>query len=590
MKRFYYTILLICVSVISFNCQKEVSYALNNPGAGNNNADPVTTTLQGNIIDESGQPAMDVIVQVGSKTTTTNARGYFRIINASLDRNASLVVAEKAGYFKAFRTFSATSGTNQVRIQLIKKTSAGLVNAASGGTVALSNGSKIVLPANGIVKATGAAYTGSVNVYAAYIDPTSLDIAQTVPGSFLANDKDDKKVILSSYGMLAVELESSAGEKLQIASGSTATLTTAIPAVLQASAPAIIGLWYVDEKTGIWKEEGTAIKNGNNYTGTVKHFTYWNCDVAGPVVNLSATFKNLKGLPLVYADIRIRPATGYSSAHGITDSLGQVNGPVPANTNLILEITGPCNTVIYSKNIGPFSSDVNLGTITIDNTISVVTLEGRLLNCSGTPVADGYAVIYYNNEVRYANVQNANGEFATTFYTCTGMPATCEILGFDATAQQQGVVTNVFVTSPTTYSGNISACGVSTQQYINYTLDGTNYSIASSVNDSLYSYTSETQGTPPLVTVMNGLKINTNDKIWLSFSHDAATGTYSLIYYLSVQNFDSTVLVQPFNIVLTSYPRNTGGFYEGTFSGQFRESNNPVPVHNINGSFRIRRF
>ncbi|RYF43459.1 MAG: hypothetical protein EOO27_44290, partial [Comamonadaceae bacterium] len=60
----------------------------------------------------------------------------------------------------------------------------------AGGDATLSNGSKVSLPANGIVDAaTGAAYTGSVKVYAAYIDPSSQDIAQVIPGSLTANDK-----------------------------------------------------------------------------------------------------------------------------------------------------------------------------------------------------------------------------------------------------------------------------------------------------------------------------------------------------------------------------------------------------------------
>ena len=251
MQRLYYSILFFCLAVITFNCQKEVSYGPGGPGTGNNNANPIIATLQGNVLNEAGRPAIGVTVRVGTKTVTTNAYGYFRIVNAPLDKNVSLLTAEKAGYFKARRVFAATSGVNQVVIQLIKKTSAGTVNAASGGTVTLANGSKIALTANVVIKSSGGAYSGSVNVYAAYIDPTSPDIAKTVPGSFLANDKDNNRVILSSYGMLAVELESSAGEKLQIASGKTATLTTAIPASLQSSAPATISLWYVDEQTGI---------------------------------------------------------------------------------------------------------------------------------------------------------------------------------------------------------------------------------------------------------------------------------------------------------------------------------------------------
>jgi hypothetical protein len=86
----------------------------------------------------------------------------------------------------------------------------------------------------------------------------------------MADDKNGARVTLASFGMMAVELESASAEKLQIKSGSVATLTTPIPASAQANAPATIALWSVNEQTGIWKEEGTATKNGNVYVGDVK--------------------------------------------------------------------------------------------------------------------------------------------------------------------------------------------------------------------------------------------------------------------------------------------------------------------------------
>src|SRR6266508_2099355 len=177
------------ISMISFDCQKEIGYSYGNE---NQNLSFIIATLQGNILDENGQPAIDVAITAGNKITTTNAHGYFRIILALLDKHASLVIAEKPGYFKAYRTFLATSGVNQVLIKLVKKSFSGSINSSAGGDIVLANGSKISLPTNGIIKASGDAYNGTINVYTSYIDPTSQDIPQTIPGSFMADDKNDK--------------------------------------------------------------------------------------------------------------------------------------------------------------------------------------------------------------------------------------------------------------------------------------------------------------------------------------------------------------------------------------------------------------
>jgi len=155
MKTLYAALVFVSISVIAFNCQKEVRTIGGNtqiPGNENNTitSSPVTSTLQGNVFDETGKPAKDVSIKVGTVLTTTDDKGYFRVDNAQLDKNASLVTAVKTGYFKAYRSFSATNGVNQVMIRLIKKSSAGVIKSDAGGQITLSNGSVINLPANGV--------------------------------------------------------------------------------------------------------------------------------------------------------------------------------------------------------------------------------------------------------------------------------------------------------------------------------------------------------------------------------------------------------------------------------------------------------
>jgi hypothetical protein len=592
MKRIFTGIALLFVAVLFFQCQKELSH-IGRPEARPAVPDPITAILQGNIIDENGQPEAGVLIKVGSQTATTDAKGYFRIRNAALDKYTSLVTAEKAGYFKAYRTFAATSGTNQVVIKLIPKTLTGTVDAATGGDVSLSNGAKVTLPANGIVKAAGgAAHSGTVNVYAAYIDPTASDIAERVPGSFMADDQNGSRVMLASYGMMAVELESTSGEKLQIKSGSKATLTTPIPSSIQSSAPATIPLWYVDETTGVWKEQGSATKQGSNYVGDVSHFSFWNCDINIPSINLSMTLKNSDGAPLVHARVKITRvnATGWNTqSYGWTDSLGQVSGLVPSNENLLLEVMDPCNLPIYSQNIGPFTTNTNLGTITVTNTgSSLVTFKGKLLNCSNAPVTNGYAIIYYGYTVRYAAV-NATGDFSTTLLRCTGSPATADVLGVDAGAlQQSNANATVTIVAPVTDAGNISACGTATTEYINYIIDGTNYSLTSP-GDTLNTSRYQDSLTNEFVTNLTGRRLNSGTVgqfFSLSFRHaNHAAGVYPAVSF-SAANFWQNTLVSPFNVTITSYPATVGQFYEGSFTGSFIMSG---VTHTTSGTFRVRR-
>lgn len=587
MTRCYVALLLLS---FFFSCQRDVSY-VGGPDVpafiGETvSPDPVTAALQGNVFDETGAPASGVTINVGNKTATTNANGYFRINEAALDKKSAVVTAVKAGYFKGYRTFAATTGANNVEIKLVKKSLAGSVDASAGGEVSLSNGYRIALSANSVVNAaTGAAYTGSVKIYAAAIDPTAADIAQTVPGSFMANDKNGKRVLLSSYGMTAVELESASGDKLQIKSGSTAKLTTVVPSSLQASAPATIALWSVDESTGIWKEEGTATKSGNAYVGEVKHFSFWNCDVSANAVVLSMTLKNNDGNPLVHARVTLKQQNTNWVVHGFTDSLGQVSGYIPYNEPLLMELVDQCNTAFYSQAIGPFKQAANLGVITVNNTgTSVVTVKGKLTNCSGSSVTSGYALITFGYRTQYAAV-NASGEFHTTFTKCSSSPTTVSVVGVDANAQQQSNATSVSVTTPVTDAGTITACGTSSSEFVNYTLDGTAYNLSSPV-DSVSGATviiNNVSNTSIRAFQLNAGTVGSTIKF--TFQSPAQTaGTYNMSI-ISVNNFDNTTISTPIPVVVTTFPA-AGGFYEGSFAGQFTANGTP---HTISGTFQTKR-
>ena len=589
MKSKYLFISLTLIAFLFFQCHKSLSY-IGSPDTGITvNPDPITANVQGNIIDENNQPAAGVAITAGTSTTITDANGFFHINNASLDKNTTLVTAQKDGYFKAYRVFAATSGCNQVIIKLIKQTLAGTIKSSSGGEVSFTDGLKINLSANSVVNASsGSDFSGDIQVYASYINPKASDISKTVPGSFTANDKNGKRVLLSSYGMLAVELQSSNGEKLQIKQGNVATLTIPIPSSAIASAPSSISLWYIDEQTGIWQEEGTASKNGNVYTGTVKHFSYWNCDYPYDAVNLSFTLHTPDDAPLVNAYVEVIPTDSTGGlAHGYTDSLGQVKGLVPANKSLVLEVFSLCGDIIYSRNIDAINQSTDLGTIKISGaTSSLLTFTGTLLNCSAAPVTKGYVLINFNGTTRFV-ATDANGQFTTTYIICSSVPATATVLGVDEDNQQQGSVTTVNTTSPSTNAGNVTACGTSSEQFINFSLDNINYSITSAASDSLIAYTETVNGSSG--TFISGIQnSNTNNSIIFTVLNAGGPGSFPLnTLYVRNYNYNSITLTQPFNITFTNFASNVGEFYQGSFSGQFTDSLSEV--HTINSTFKVRR-
>ena len=581
-------LLAIFSFLLIISCQKEVSDFRPGGGGGSGtpvNPAPVTGTVTGKVVDNNNNAVAGATVKAGSNTATTDNRGLFRFNNIQLDKYASLVTVEKSGFFKAYRVFSASAtNTNFIKLKLIQKTLIGNIDAATGGSVNLPDNSKITLPASAVVvKSNNQSYSGSVKVYAAVIDPTFPDIAQIVPGSFQANDANNNRVLLKSFGMLAIELEGNSGEQLQIANSKMAKLRFTIPSSLQSSAPATIPLWSVDEATGLWKQEGNATKTNDYYEGDVSHFSFWNCDISIPTVYLELTVVTSEG-PLPYTQVKITRVNGGGASYGYTDSLGHVGGLVPKNEALTIEIFTNCNQPIYSQNIGPYSSNTNLGTITVSiPSQNSLTITGSAVNCANQPVTNGNALIYFDGV--YYNKPVNNGTFSMTVTRCSNSSATVEVVVIDNIGNQQSATWNGTASSGTVNTGTLSACGVSSVSFIDYVVDGSNYSLSSATpGDSIRVYTAA--GTNQSVINVYGFRVSQPNMNINFQTQGAAIGTFPL-QYLSVNQFDSIALVTPFNINITVYGL-PGQFIEGNFSGQIRDiaTNN---LHTVSATFRVRR-
>ncbi len=467
----------ICFAAILFSCKKDLNTPDTTPVDEQHfpipSASPVTGKLTGIVVNESNQPVQNADVILNGTTYQTDINGLFQTNNVVLDKYITTVTVNKTGYFKALRSFSATASINYISIKLIPKTLSGTVDAGAGGTVSLNNGTSITLQSNGIVvKSTGAAYTGAVKVYAAYIDPTSSDFADIVPGSMMARDNNNMYV-LQSTGMVAVDLESDSGQPLQLASNKTASLKLPIPASLTGKAPASIDTWSLNDQ-GIWVKEGTATKNGDFYELQVSHFSFWNCDVPANAVYLTihVTDQNNQPLPNALVQLTIpNNNTWWATTYGHTDSTGTVAGLVPANLGLVMNLfnnTYNCSNAIATQNIGPFGSDTTINVSVTINTSQYVTISGILNDCNGQPVQNGTASLLVGS-YNYYTVPVVNGNYSISVPFCNN-PSTVSIWLVDSNTGAYANPVTVTITGTNINVPTQVACGSSPNAL--FTLNG----------------------------------------------------------------------------------------------------------------------
>lgn len=566
-----------------------------NPGPVINDNITVVASVRGIVVDENDIPVEAAVVNSGTNSTTTDRYGTFRFNNINLSKANGYVKVTKTGYFTGSRTFISTAGrTHTIRIKLLPKTNAGNFNSSAGGTINISGGGKLTMPANAISDASGNAYSGTVNVAMTWINPTSPDLASIVPGDLRGITTDGQERGLETFGMLGVELTGSTGQALKVATGKQAELTFPIPASLQSNAPATIDLWNFDEATGRWKQEGTATKSGSNYIANVSHFSFWNCDAPFPVVDVCMTLVSAPdNIPLNNTQVRIKRPNG-SYGHGRTDSSGSLCGKIPKNEALVLEVISQCNTVIYSQNIGPFSGNANLGTVAVTvPDINSLTITGTVLTCSNTNVVNGAVMVYTGNGNSYV-APVTNGIFNLTVIRCGVDPLNFSILPVDYTALQQGNPTSGMGTTGVVNVGSLQACGTSSLEFIEFLVDGSPHTYASppdaiNIMDSTggggnnnvsFFAQKNTPTTPP----------NTGFSM-IRFGSDGSTGVKPLqlcrVFIAPGAGGLSEQIVTPNPTVnITAFGPVGTGFIEGNFTVQM---NFGGTVKNVVCTFRVRR-
>ena len=384
--------------------------------------------------------------------------------------------------------------------------------------------------------------------------------------------------------MLGILLESQSGESLQISTGKSARVRFAIPSSLQSEAPSTIPLWWFNETDGLWKQEGSAIKTADYYEGNVSHFSFWNCDAPNATVYLAFTVHTSNG-PFQGAHAKITRISGGNSTYGYTDSTGFVGGLVFKNEMMALEIINNCNDVIYSKNIGPFSQNTNLGTLTISLIEQfVLNVSGNAENCSSAPVTNGNAFIYWDGQSITTPI--TNGHFSTTVTKCTN-GSSVEIIITDYTTQQVSTTWTGTSSTSELNAGTLTACSVPFQQFINYSVNGIPH-VFSDPPDSIIMR--ELQAPVNLIKII-AFRAGVENANFYIRSPGLALGSSqeipNSIYFPEITPATLVTFTPAIFASITEYG-NIGQFMSGNFSGTV-VTTQPNATYSLSCSFKVKR-
>lgn len=292
------------------------------------------------VANENGQA-------IESDSYTTGVDGTFKITYANpIDRFT--VTGEGAGYGEYSVVYTNSDSNSDSKnefdageIFFLKNHVSQVINYDSGGDVTYEDITLVSIPPGGVVTVDGEIPVGNINVSVTIIDP-SID-PSLMPGNYQTINSETGGVkYIEPFGVISVSMRDEEGNILNLDDDSKATIR--IP--LAHDVPNIyayrrLSLYYFDEISGYWVEEGEAVfeeldYGWSVYTGEVSQLKVWSVGKAYNSLNILGCVEDQFGNPVSDAIINSSGVDYIGSSVAMSDSNGQFIIPVKYYSDTLL--------------------------------------------------------------------------------------------------------------------------------------------------------------------------------------------------------------------------------------------------------------
>ena len=354
---------------------------------------------------ETKLPLEGLTVTVNGVSTTTSLTGEYSFATVSSGDRVVVTVTGN-GFAEQSKIVSINSQDQEVDLNLlvlpVGLTQTFNADVAQDLTVAGSS-AMVRIAASSFVQSDGSTLPeGDVTINLTVIDPT-LDI-ELMPGDMQTSTTGGSLAQIESFGAITATFEDNAGNDLNLASGSTATIRIPVP-TSSVNPPSTIPLYYYDKTTGLWVEEGSATLNNSDlnnrfYEGSVSHFSTWNADKVYDRVTINGCIENELGEKLKNIYIVSRGVDYSGSAYSYSDSSG--NFSVFAKSNASVTVFG------YKYFIKTNEISVTTGTsdITLPNCLVLSNVAVNSGDAGGTLTLSGDGSQYFGDQIGFNDIVN----------------------------------------------------------------------------------------------------------------------------------------------------------------------------------------
>jgi len=283
-------------------------------------------SVSGLVMDiNTGTGLSGVAITAGDKTATTDSRGYFSV--TGLATGPVTVSASKSGYAPGYATPRASSQSESTLITLKQQGAAQTYSPASDKTLSQRTEAgpyAVTFAANSLDTSDS-----NLKVSITPVDPTKE--SQVLPGSLVTTDSS----VLFPVTFAEFTILDSAGKRVQLKAGQSATVELPIPPSLRSTYPlgAKIHCYAFNATGGAWDDFVDGTVRASTVDGStpvlaaaIKHFSWYGGAPQGTdcVQILGKVVSQVDGKPLGNARVEATPGGyTYSDADGNFTVIGE---------------------------------------------------------------------------------------------------------------------------------------------------------------------------------------------------------------------------------------------------------------------------
>lgn len=500
--------------------------------------------IYGLVVNENNEPIQVASVVADGVTKMTDENGYFEFEDLLSTSDGLYVSARSTGYIDGgVLVFPNDDNTQQIKIVLIADSGSNIISNSEGGVLDLQDGSQVIIPANSFD------LQEEIQVQAHFIPSSKVNFTEVYPSGFIGIDKDEDLKHLESIGAVVVEFTDEQGNEVKLKEGVDVTLRLPIP---DGDWPTTISLWSLNDNTGYWIEESTAVKVGDFYEGTVNHFSWWCASDPQDAIDVCFDVKTPEGQAASSLQYFVL-SWSYSNpffANGITDIDGGFCIKVPEGEELAVVILDDCGVDLYEETLTITSGNTDREII-INSLPSETIFSGTITRCDGSEVQDGYLSMKIGSNQVLVSIDG--GAYSYTNYCSFDESDEIEVLAVDKSDLSSSSFSIANVSGQQNYVNDITLCE-QLETFMNFKNEAT--------GDEFVLTNCEALKNPTETLIVGTDPTNSSESILLGIE-GFTEGTFGTSLF---GPDNSTALPATFSATITKY-QGVGGYIEGTFTG-----------------------